>query len=154
MTDSIVEFIKAQLVIDDRLARAAGSTRSGIIASWHVDCRCPDKDAGMHADNCYECRVEGDNITIYDEGGHDEDQARHIARHDPAAILAEIETKRYLLEWCAEVTAHFDWSTLNLPGSLLNDPNARATHTAVVALQAMAAPYVGRPGFKPEWRLP
>lgn len=152
--DSIVDFIKTQLALDEQIARLAGETRGGAIASWHVDCDCPNKDAGVHADDCYACRVEGDNITIYDEGGHDEYQARHIARHDPATVLAKVEANRYLLEWCAEVTQHFDWSTLNQPGSLKHDPNARATHTAVVALLSMAAPYARRPGFKPEWRLP
>ena len=154
MSDEIVAFIKAQLNLDGQLARDAGATRSGKIASWWVDCGCPGKLADEHADNCWDRRVEGDNIVIYDEGGHDEDQARHIARHDPARVLADVEAKRYLLEWCAEVTAHFDWSTLNLPGSLRDDPNARATHTAVVALKSLAVPYAGQPGFKPEWRLP
>lgn len=92
MTD-IVEFLKAELDVDEQLARAAGATRSGKVASWHVDCGCGD----VHADNCYACRVEGDNITIYDEGGHDEDQARHIARWDPVRVLAEVEAKRAIL---------------------------------------------------------
>lgn len=154
MSDGIVEFIRAQMAIDGELARLAGTGRSGAIASWHVDCRCPDKSAGTHDEKCWTCRVEGDNIIIYDEGGHDEYQARHIARHDPVTVLAEIEAKRYLLEWCMEVTTHFDWSALDQPGSLREDPNARATHTAIVALKSMAAPYAGRPGYKPEWRLP
>jgi hypothetical protein len=150
MSDDIVEFIKTQLDIDDQLARAAGSTRSGAIASWWVDCRCPDKDAGIHADNCYECRVEGDNITIYDEGGHDEDQARHIARHDPAAVLAEVAAKRAVIELYETARTALEASA----GTVLAGATKLNLRAYANALRALAAPYAERPGFKPEWRLP
>jgi hypothetical protein len=143
MTDGIVEFIKAQLDLDERIARnAPGEHWEPQTEAWpeSPEARVWTESAtGREVEVC-------EAIGVF--------AAAHIARHDPAAVLVEIEAKRYLLEWCAEVTAHFDWSTLNQPGSLKHDPNARATHTAVVALQSMAAPYAGRPGFKPGWRLP
>lgn len=109
MSDEIVAFIKAQLDLDEQLARDAGATRSGKIASWWVDCGCPGKLADEHADACWDRRVEGDNIVIYDEGVHDEDQAQHIARHDPERVLADVEMKRQLLAVVAEMRAQDGW---------------------------------------------
>lgn len=77
----------------------------------------------------------------------------HIVRYGPDRVLREVAAKRELLEWCIEVTKHVDWTTVGQDGSLLNDPNPRATHTAILALKTMAAPYVDRPGYKEEWKL-
>jgi sRNA-binding protein len=44
------------------------------------------------------CRVEGIGITIYDEGGHTEEQAAHIAFQDPARALRRVAAHRKILE--------------------------------------------------------
>lgn len=158
MTD-IVEFIEAQLAIDEQLARDAGATRSGTIASWHVDCRCPEKDAGIHADSCYECRVEGDNIVIYDEGGHDEDQARHIARHDPVRVLRDVEAKRAILAEHEHVPA-VQQSDAHRYGfgcrTCHNDPDCGETLGLgwCETVRHMAAPFSDSPGYNPAWGMP
>lgn len=41
--------------------------------------------------------IEGDDIVIYDEGGHTSDQAAHIVRHAPAAVLRRCEADRRIL---------------------------------------------------------
>lgn len=132
MTD-IVEFLKDQMNADEQLARAACSGGNG---HWHVG----DVE---HWDNR---RIEADEpgqFTIYDEGGHDEHQARHIARHDPARVLADVKAKQALLaqaddmrEMAAQTEAWF-----------LND-------YADGIERNLAAPYAGQPGFKDEWALP
>jgi Family of unknown function (DUF6221) len=76
--------IRQRLAEDEALARGAAQTRSGTPGGhWKTGCTC-DGECREYGD-CE--RVEGDNITIYDEGGHGVDQARHIARHDPARVL-------------------------------------------------------------------
>lgn len=174
MTDDIVEFIKEQLDLDAELARDAGATRSGEIASWRVECECFGQDDDDHVDGCIARRVVGDNITIYDEGGHDEDQAQHIARHDPAAVLADVAGKRAILaevlswqhayidgdSWlsCAQAVNPHDGD--GTPGSGCADEQRAGgpcdcglDRRRAMMLNALAAGYVGRPGFKPEWRL-
>lgn len=43
--------------------------------------------------------IEGDGgLCIYNEGGHDERDAAHIARYDPARALREIPGKRLVLD--------------------------------------------------------
>ena len=99
--------IRACVAEDQRIARDASSTRSGTIPAWRIDCPCGE----VHADDCYARRIEGDNIVIYDEGGHDEDQARHIVRHDPQHVLARSATLLDVLdelERIAERSPHPD----------------------------------------------
>lgn len=159
MSDEIVAFIKAQMAIDEQLARDAGATRSGKIASWWVDCGCPGRLADEHADACWDRRVEGDNIVLYDEGGHDEDQARHIARHDPARVLGEVEAKRAILAEHEHVPAvqqsdahryEFGCRTCH------NDPDCGETLGLgwCETVRHMAAPFGDSPGYNPAWRLP
>lgn len=76
--------IRERLAADGEIARWAANTRSGNPGGhWKTGCAC-EGDCREYS-NCE--RVEGDNITIYAEGGHDADQARHIAWHDPARVL-------------------------------------------------------------------
>jgi hypothetical protein len=76
--------VRERLAVDETLARGAAQTRSGKPGGhWKTGCTCKG-ECREHGD-CE--RVEGDNITIYDEGGHGADQARHIARHDPRRVL-------------------------------------------------------------------
>lgn len=105
MTDDIVAFIRQRLEDDERMARACGD---GV--TWSVmhrsDWRTGDSDAldpDCAASNCDCCGIDGDNadssagMRIYDEGGHDNADAEHIARHDPARVLREVEAKRRIL---------------------------------------------------------
>jgi hypothetical protein len=62
-------------------------------------------------------------------GGGDTDDAVHIARHDPARVLAECEAKRRIVEWYGEE-----------PGRV--GP----------ALGMLAAVYADHPEFREEWR--
>jgi hypothetical protein len=92
--DELAARLRAWLDEDERIARLAGA------GSWHVECdytpgECPP------GCKCWHRRIEGDGspgITIYNEGGHDEDQADHITRHDPRWVLAEVSAKRALLD--------------------------------------------------------
>lgn len=77
----------------------------------------------------------------------DSDQGRadavHIARHDPARVLRDIEAKRrilYLAEQLPKVTASTDMFDNNRDG------------WAEVVKQ-LALPYADHPSYRAEWRL-
>jgi hypothetical protein len=80
--EEAAERIRALVAEDERLALYAGGR------PWRVACDC----GAAHEDDCFVRRIEGPDIVIYDEGGHDEDQARHIVRQDPAHVLARSAT--------------------------------------------------------------
>lgn len=80
----------------------------------------------------------------------------HAARHDPAAVLADIEAKRAIVAWCSE--REQVWV-----GTLADDPEAarpedfapgRLAHMQdSVVLRFLVQPYADHPDFDPDWRL-
>ena len=63
--------------------------------------------------------------------------AEHIARHDPARVLAEVEAKRALIEETIRPWLGNDQTTGRI---------------AWVALRLLAWPYADRPGYQEVWR--
>lgn len=76
-----------------------------------------------------------------------------ISVHIVDSELVDIAAKRKLLDWCAKVTAHLDWTAIDSFGWLQDDPNPRATHGCQLALRAMAAPYAAHPDYDPAWAV-
>lgn len=163
--------LRAWLDGDEALAKSAGRHPGGTVGGhWEVDCPC----SGPCQDRYLSCqRVEGD-IIIYPEGGHDAHQARHIARWDPATVLADIAGKRALLnhvaEWQHEYVDGDTWFSCSqaigphdadeIPGSGCADEDragepcdCHLDDRRLAVLRCVAAGYIGRPEFKPEWRI-
>lgn len=98
MTD-IVEFIRARLDDDERIARKAAHSNGGA-AMWHrYDIR---DELNNHTTAAVDIGLRG---LLASEGPHgtDEDpllpaELTHIARHDPARVLREVAAKRRVLE--------------------------------------------------------
>lgn len=88
VTMTIADFLLARYAEDEAAARHA----AGWGGSW-----VPFPDWGHGA---VESVDSGDDIgiVIYDEGRPTPAQAEHIARHDPARALADIEAKRRIVE--------------------------------------------------------
>ena len=86
---TLLEFITARLDEDEATARAAGDGR------WRVDHWLDPRSSCPTGCSCR--RVEGLDFTVFDEGGHDEAQAEHMARHDPARVLREVEARHRTL---------------------------------------------------------
>lgn len=122
MSDPI-EFLKARWTEEQQVAEAA-IPRNGT-GRWQVDnesCYVYGADDGDWAD---------DEIMIHDEGGHDADQARHIAYWDPARVLADLAAKR----------AIFDL-----------EENSHNCSSRCDTLLWFLHPYLERPDFDPAWR--
>lgn len=88
----ITEFLLTRIAEDEAAAQAAiqGHADDGV---WTAGDNNGEQE-GYPGD----CAVEGIGIKIYDEGGHDLDQAKHIARWDPRRVLAECAAKRAIIE--------------------------------------------------------
>lgn len=156
----IVRFVEARLAEDDATAHEGPHTvwqleHEGYGVSLHA------MDA--HAKATAERREPaGETYWRWDDGDywlkrHGETVATirrvQVLGPAPARVLADIAAKCHLLEWCVEVLRGVDLTHMNEDGWLRNDPHARATHTAVLALCTMAAPYADHPDFRPAWRI-
>src|SRR6266576_4463664 len=92
----LVAFLRARVDEDEAAARLAA--REG--GTWTQDdpVRFPGAISSL-----------GGQV-VYDEGAPDENQAPHIARHDPARVLREVEAKRAILAEYAPVAKNDDGS--------------------------------------------
>jgi len=68
--------------------------------------------------------------------------AQHIARHDPARVLAECEAKRWIVAWCDPL---YDDDGKPFGGG-------GCTEAWWDSLQALALPYADHPDYREEWR--
>ncbi|MBM4517494.1 hypothetical protein GS432_19495 [Rhodococcus hoagii] len=130
MTDDIVTFLRARLDEDDEAARdAAGWDPTG---STRADGRWSREGINSVIDSSLRLIVYGDSPAPGDA------QAEHIARHDPARVLREIEAKRRILDRAQE---------------LHDDPFDTVLFTEYVetVLPVMAATYSDHPDYQPHW---
>lgn len=142
-TDALVAWLREQLDQEARLATEA-SGEDGENAVWTAE----DEDGYLRMGD-FGWYVAGAGVETSDsEEG--KAIARHIARWDPARVLAEVEAKRARIDLLAETAAKCppdDWPD---EGGMEWAPLADyARHL----LRLEAQPLAGRPGFKPEWRV-
>lgn len=137
MTDDLVDFIRARLDDDEQAACAAalqvteravapayaaehvGSGGKWSVHPWLFSGRV-EASVGPHAE-----RVE--IATLANE---------HIARHDPAQVLADIDAKRRIIDYNAHAAKYHE-----PPGAAL----------AMLTLRALAVPYRSHPDYQPKW---
>lgn len=126
----LVEFLTAQYDEDEKTARAAGGGRASgrrWDAVQAADCRARGAIGDGHGDIVvYECYAGADH-------------ANHIARHDPARVLADIAAKRRRLErhtpgdgaFCGACEQEWPCEDVRIDASV----------------------YADRPGYKPQWAV-
>lgn len=121
---TLVEFLTARLDEDQQFANRAGGQRWREIDE---DGRTPDV-------------VDGDRSSVIDIEGTGylpRSSAAHIARHDPARVLAEVAAKRRIV---AEYEAH-----VRAVGEGLSVPLGRV-------VRALAVVHAEHPDYREEWK--
>ncbi len=130
--DDLITFLRAQLDEDERIARAASPgpwewlTENG--EPWQ-----PKPDGWLDYTGEY-LGVGKDSGTLFGPGMTPHADAVHIAAHDPARVLREIEAKRRIVDRYAWLREHGD------------------TGGTAWVLPLLALPYADRPGFQESWR--
>lgn len=157
MTD-LVEFLRDRLAEDEQAARAATHPREADIAAYRaslpLDMEPLNEETaanwwgGTNEDGRgnYWCGVwAGDGLVpiLRMDDEYDRGTAEHIARWDPARVLAEVEAKRAILEHVSRTVAFAG----EPPGIDLEDVPA-IEHV----LRLLAQAYAGHPDFDPTWR--
>jgi hypothetical protein len=128
--DDLVAFVRRCLDEDERVALAAIQEHSDPSGRWAL--------GGDSDDNVRPADPTGNDWVAVGpwDGGLGDATAAHIARWDPARVLAEVEAKRERLLW--------------IEGELADDDTQE---TVQWLAQLEAQPYVGQDGWREEWQL-
>jgi hypothetical protein len=148
MTD-LVEFLRAALDEDERVARMAMGGSKG---RWTMDF---DRDMGVVFD-------DRQDVIVLDEDDPIENQLSHIARHDPARVLAEVAAKRAIVELHSPTNEEEHGSPQGFLGGgrygyiepaciTCGTFDEYAVPWPCDTIKALAQPYAGRPGWREEW---
>jgi hypothetical protein len=126
--DELITWLRAQLDDDERVARRAG---------WNHPEWTYDREMFTVASDAWviAARKDRSGSPINDVDGE------HIARWDPARVLAEVDAKRRILDmWADAQSAEFPdyWGGY---ATALDD-----------VVRQLALPCADRPGFRAEWR--
>ncbi|MBT2266441.1 DUF6221 family protein [Rhodococcus erythropolis] len=154
----IVKFLEARLAEDEAIALKAGGSE----AEWLYRAEY-DNETGnevVWANSRSETERRGSSlpfvtyeryVTMDHEGclpAVGEDDGTHIARHDPARILREVEAKRAIVKAYedADIRAHDTYGGYE---DILNGESNGLER----ALELLTAAYSDHPDFDPDWPL-
>lgn len=140
--DELIAFLGARLDEDEQAARAASR------GPWFVT----HDPLGTHVEN-------GDGVgrivqrsgrdRLHDDGA--EENAAHIARHDPARVLREVEAKRRILD-LHKVGRYGECETCDVGAQSCGCCGWGESPCDTVRL--LALPYADQPNYRQEWATP
>jgi hypothetical protein len=154
MSNDLITWLRAQIDEDERIAREASGD------PW-VTGRSKGYEYSRPGD-VYAIAYDGTPARIAQGTGcgpdiSAEQSSEHIARHDPARVLADVAAKRQILElhdhaakgamWCQ----HWDANAFDDRG----EQGAWVTEEPLCqTVRLVALPYADRPGYQPVWAPP
>lgn len=150
----IVEFLRARLDEDEAAAKAARGDDGRIGHSFEVR-----EDWGRWALLCRYGSLDvvdedGNQVTFDQEGLSDSVASpaigEHIARHDPARVLREVEAKRLIVKQAEEATG----LDMQIDGEFRvgGRDEVAEPYCGDVILRALASVYADHEDFQSEWR--
>lgn len=136
MTDGLPEWFREQLDADERIARGADP------GPWKSD------SLGRHDQAAIKLGAPTSTSLIQFDGSRAAANGAHVAWHDPARVLREIDAKRGVLRQYEAVREQ-----VRNPVSAENRRAARIAQGELEdVLRLLAVPYSDRPGYREEWR--
>jgi hypothetical protein len=132
--DHLITFLRARLDDDEQVAKSAADEAGD---SW---------DAGGAYSDAVLAKNGGVIICGPYAGGFLDDALRqHIARHDPARVLRDVEAKRRAVDLCVE------W--INRPvGQIDRVADDAFVEAGESLLRLLALPYADHKDYRKEWR--
>lgn len=160
--DDLVVWLRAQLDVDERLAQAAqdGNGETGHWKKYEVDREPGEVESPF--DSSAVIDGQGDHV-VYDEGAPSIEEALHIAEHDPARVLREVEADRLIIaryvelrdRCAADAQDYADWlAGKPVPERLTGVGRYETAQRDGLAfvLRVRALPRSDRPGYQEAWR--
>jgi hypothetical protein len=126
---SLIAFLRARLAEDEQAAVATHDTE----LPWEVarDSALTQRTSPTHGYEMVPGHIVRTQLGTL--------RAIHIARHDPARVLREVEAKRRIIEWLVDVARVLDAREVYAPD-------------ADDGLRLLALPYVGHSDYREEWK--
>ncbi len=163
--DELVQWLGEQLDEDERITREADPGPWGVGSTtepdWgpapegepgdvvFIDGEAWPKSATVRGTHVYTPgRMIADMSRGYPLSRH-ESNADHIAAHDPARVLREIDAKRRILR--ALESAEVSLRNTE-PGNELRELMTGSVNSLRAAVRMLASVYADRPGYREEWR--
>jgi hypothetical protein len=145
---TLVEFLTACLVEDEQAARrsAPGPWNYDPRKQWHL----PPPAFGVPSPGEEYVSGPTTGVCIAATGPANDPPsmftAAHIARWDPARVLAEVKAKRFVIETLRSYEPDDEWDT---------EPDmGKRSNNAAGAVRRLAQQFAGRPGWDEAWRTP
>jgi hypothetical protein len=132
--NDLVEFLRARLAEDEQVARYSGEP-----GQWDIG-ECVSTDEPGRTE--WEIVTENGYVTARTATNM---RAAHIARHDPARVLREVEAKRQIVDAYAEA--------LRIQDGFRETTGELMRRTAIeMACLAYAVAYAYHPDYREEWK--
>lgn len=146
--DDLVTWLRGQLDEDERVAREAGP------GPWMA---ITTRDFTGGPDSALD--LGGPTGRVVLAGWFDDDPIRppeseHIARWDPARVLAEVDAKRRILDEILAYESKIDgeWGCCHSAEGIAAGQCPDIRPDDIHAVRLLALPYADRPGYREEWR--
>lgn len=152
MTD-LVEFLWARFDEDEQVA--SGAIRGPWAVATNGEVYAPSYDREVRLTG-RRTTTEHLYVTSDSEGilpSVQEEEAEHIARHDPARVLTEVAAKRAILDHALVYEAKIDgeWACCHEPDEIAAGLCPATPPGAIRLLRLLAAPYASHPDYDPVW---
>ena len=148
MTDDLITFLLARLNED---ASAASEAAHDLAGHWTTE----GSYAVSVADKLPQGAEVWDKAVAFAEGAPSPEQATHIARHDPAHVLAEADAKREITDLHRpEITDYVDGAGIESASvdCLTCDTRGSSNTWPCKTVRLLALPYADHPDYRDEWR--
>ena len=146
--DDLVTWLHAAYDEDERVARETPEESRTWSHKSFVDYSAPDLPMDDHT-LWFGDRVVGE--VGFGDGEILPDEAEHIARHDPARVLAEVDAKRRILDEHPPIREPYGWAGRCQRCIDGDDPWAKEAEWPCLTVRLLALPYADWPGYRPEW---
>lgn len=155
--DDLVQFLRDRLNEDDAAARAVEDGSAPWDGQWVTDGQNALRTRNGHVLAYGHRTTDGRDLPMPLKPG----LAEHIARHDPARILREVEAKRQIVDTYALTVQLRDEAAARIkaagdtPDANDLDTWDRAQREAVILrdpVALLALPYADHPDYRDDWR--
>ncbi len=158
---TVVEFLCARLEEDEQAARDLDGERwtAAIDVGDHVNTAVVtpvDPSKSQPSGRGGPPMIAGDPVVAFCGADYDlgDERAEHIARHDPARVMAEVAAKRAVIDMTFRYEAKIDgeWACCHSADEIRAGVCTAIPVNEIETLRILAAVYADHPDYQPEWR--